>query len=46
MNPLFLIASVLNRQACSRFIKKAQMELSFSDRIVYGDLLRFYKKNY
>jgi phosphoglycerol transferase MdoB-like AlkP superfamily enzyme len=33
----------INRQVCSRFSKKAQMELSYSDRIIYGDLLRFDK---
>ncbi|MGG4013533.1 LTA synthase family protein [Bacillus smithii] len=34
---------LLDRQVCSRFSKTAQMELSYSDRIIYGDLLRFYK---
>lgn len=32
-------------EECEPFIEKAKQELSYSDEIVYGDLLRFYKEN-
>ncbi|MGG3574765.1 LTA synthase family protein [Bacillus gobiensis] len=32
-------------EGCEPFIEKAKQELSYSDEIVYGDLLRFYKEN-
>jgi phosphoglycerol transferase MdoB-like AlkP superfamily enzyme len=30
---------------CEPFLEKAKQELSYSDEIIYGDLLRFYKEN-
>jgi phosphoglycerol transferase MdoB-like AlkP superfamily enzyme len=32
----------LDKDACKPFIEKAKKELEFSDRVIYGDLLRFY----
>jgi lipoteichoic acid synthase len=34
-----------DRNACEPFIEKAKTELEFSDKIIYGDLLRFYQNN-
>jgi phosphoglycerol transferase MdoB-like AlkP superfamily enzyme len=31
--------------ACEPYIEKAKNELEYSDKIVYGDLLRFYEKS-
>jgi lipoteichoic acid synthase len=31
---------------CEPYMEKAKLELDYSDKIVYGDLLRFYNNNY
>ncbi|MED1739740.1 LTA synthase family protein [Bacillus swezeyi] len=31
-----------DKESCEPYIEKAKQELSFSDQIIYGDLLRFY----
>ncbi|WP_409301675.1 LTA synthase family protein [Peribacillus sp. SCS-155] len=33
-----------DRRNCEPFIEKAKQELEYSDKIIYGDLLRFYKE--
>ncbi|MCM3594191.1 LTA synthase family protein [Metabacillus idriensis] len=33
-----------NKEACAPFEEKAHDELTYSDKIIYGDLLRFYNK--
>lgn len=33
-----------SESACGPFIQKAQSELTYSDQIIYGDLLRFFEK--
>ncbi|WP_078379714.1 LTA synthase family protein [Sutcliffiella halmapala] len=32
----------IDQEACDPFIEKAKKELQYSDKIIYGDLLRFY----
>jgi phosphoglycerol transferase MdoB-like AlkP superfamily enzyme len=34
----------IDRNACEPYMEKAKSELEYSDKIVYGDLLRFYQK--
>lgn len=34
----------IDRNACEPYMEKAKNELEYSDKIVYGDLLRFYQK--
>ncbi|EIJ78859.1 alkaline phosphatase superfamily protein [Bacillus methanolicus PB1] len=33
-----------NKNACEPYMEKAKNELEYSDKIIYGDLLRFYEK--
>ncbi|MDE3839591.1 hypothetical protein C0966_09505 [Bacillus methanolicus] len=33
-----------NQNACEPYMEKAKNELEYSDKIIYGDLLRFYEK--
>ncbi|AIE60728.1 LTA synthase family protein [Bacillus methanolicus] len=35
---------VANKNACEPYMEKAKNELEYSDKIIYGDLLRFYEK--
>jgi lipoteichoic acid synthase len=37
---------VIDSSACEPFMDKAKRELVYSDKIVYGDLLRFYEGNH
>jgi lipoteichoic acid synthase len=34
-----------NENACEPYMEKAKNELEYSDKIIYGDLLRFYEKS-
>lgn len=34
----------INKDACMPFIERAKQELDYSDKIIYGDLLRFYER--
>ncbi|UOY89812.1 LTA synthase family protein [Bacillus glycinifermentans] len=34
--------SAKDQESCEAFVEKAKQELSYSDQIIYGDLLRFY----
>lgn len=35
----------VDKEACEPYKEKVEQELAYSDRIVYGDLLRFFKEN-
>jgi phosphoglycerol transferase MdoB-like AlkP superfamily enzyme len=35
----------VNSNACDPYLDKAKNELEYSDKIIYGDLLRFYRNN-
>jgi phosphoglycerol transferase MdoB-like AlkP superfamily enzyme len=35
-----------DRKACEPFLEKTKTELEFSDKIIYGDLLRFYQNKH
>jgi phosphoglycerol transferase MdoB-like AlkP superfamily enzyme len=30
--------------SCEKYLEKAKQELDYSDKIIYGDLLRFYEQ--
>ncbi|MDF2606176.1 MAG: Alkaline phosphatase superfamily protein [Bacillales bacterium] len=34
----------IEKEACGPYVEKAKQELQYSDKIIYGDLLRFYGK--
>lgn len=36
---------IIDRNACEPYIEKSKQELEYSDRIIYGDLLRFYNNS-
>ncbi len=38
-----MTGSPIETNACEPYAEKAKMELDYSDRIIYGDLLRFYE---
>ena len=40
-----LTGNPIDSNACELYAEKAKMELDYSDRIIYGDLLRFYKND-
>jgi phosphoglycerol transferase MdoB-like AlkP superfamily enzyme len=36
--------AMTERDPCEKYLEKAKQELEYSDKIIYGDLLRFYEK--